>query len=445
MNIHNYTRVSFDRIKNFKKKTFIISKLKKNSFIPNLKQKTNLLFYNPENYLKLPNETDFNFVVGKKPKGPRYNSQHKLIPYSFVGTYAKKDQKKMTKKKSLVPSDSNSSKFIRKAQTFKKILINQFTIKEEKTLKEDKKKKNTYRNNLSLTEIFDIFNKLKKRIENNKSENEINNKKLYNEVPKLMHQYINEPLTQQENALKNNEKYDNILKKIEKNIFKTFKNKYYSSKNKNKRNNINSKYTDSNIFNSTNLMKNSATEYRMKIEKIKLNDESKSPKFTYNNHVQNWEMSLRRPKNFVGERREYLNIRTDKNPYWIILTEKNPLENEKIITPHINKNKKEFFKNLYNTSYNTKFLKPLNLINNWNNSYDKNNLEIKGKKLIDVEENLAYQMHGNIKLVDLKYDKESVKDIIFKTNYSINRHSFKNKLNHKDNDNDNIFEKIFIK
>ena len=448
MNLHNYTRVSFDQIKNFKKKTFIISKLKKNSLFPNLRQKTNLLFYNPESYLKLPNETDFNFVIGKKPNGPRYNSQHKLIPYSFVGTYVIKDQKKITKKKTVVPTNSNSSKLIRKAQTFKKMIISPFMVKEEKIIKEDKKKKNTYRNNLSITEIFDIFNKSKKRIEKNKSENEINNKKIYKEIPLLMHQYINEPLTQQENALKNNEKYNNILKKIENNIFKTFRNKYNSckNKNKNKKNNNNLKFVNSNVFNSTNLMKNSTTEYRIKIEKIKLNDRTKSPNFALNNHVQNWEMSLRRPKNFVGERREYLNVRTDKNPYWVILTEKNPVENEKIMTPHINnKDRKEYFKNFYNTSYDTKFMKPSDLANNENISCEKNNLEIKGKNLLDLEEKLAYQMQGNIKLVDLKYDKESVKDILFKKDYCINNHSFKNKSNNKENDSDYIFEKIFDK
>ena len=424
MNLHKYTRVSFERIKHLKKKTFIISKLQKNSLIPNLKQKTHLLFYNPESYLKLPKETDFNFVVGKQPKGPRYNSQHKLIPYSFVGNYARKEQKKITKKKTLIPTNSNSLKCIRKAQTFKKIIMNPNTIKEEKASKGGEKKKISYRDNLSLTEIVDIFKKSKKRIEYNKTENEINNKKLFNEIPLLMHPYINEPLNQQENALKNNEKYNKILKKIENNIFKSFRNKYISSKNKNKKNN-GLKFVDSNIFNSTNLMKNSVTEYRMKIEKIKLNNKNKSPSFALNKHVHNWEMSLRRPKNFVGERREYLNVRTDKNPYWVILTEKSPLENEKIITPHINnKNKKEFLKHFYNTSYNSKFMKPLNLSNNDNNSCEKNNLEIKGKNLLDVEEKLAYKLNGSIKLINLKYDKESLKDIIFKKNYCINKHFF---------------------
>ena len=214
MNLTTYTRVTFDLFKKYKKKTFIISKLKKNSFIPNLKLKTNQLFYNPESYLKLPKETDFNFVIGKKPKGPRYNSQNKLIPYSYVGTYVKKDQKKITKKKTLVPSKTNSSKLLRKSQTIKNKLKDSFNIKGENTFREDKKKKNIFRDNLSLKEIFDIFNKSKKRIEYNNKSEEDDNKNLYNQIPILMHQYINDPLNQQENALKNNEKYNNILKKI---------------------------------------------------------------------------------------------------------------------------------------------------------------------------------------------------------------------------------------
>ena len=56
-----------------------------------------------------------------------------------------------------------------------------------------------------------------------------------------------------------------------------------------------------------------------------------------------------------------------------------------------------------------------------------NHLEIKGKKIIDVEEKIVNQMTGNIKMYDLKYDKESLKDLMFKTHYSINKHSFTKK------------------
>ena len=419
MNFTNYKSVSFDRLKTYKKKTFVINKLQKKGLIPNLKQKTNILFQDPDNYLKLPYETNFHFVVGKKPKGPRFNSNNKLIPYSVVGSFIKKETRKMTRKKSLITYNNPISRATRKSMRLSKIMkFNPVIINE--VPKEEKKKKRTYIENLTCTEIFDLFNKSKKRINKNVSENLVNKKKFDKEIPKTMHQYINEPLSQQEKALINNEKYNDILKKIESNILKSLQNKNKSKK----------KYNDTNILeniNSSNLMKNSCTEYRIKVEKNNLNDKKNNPNLILNNHVQNWEMSLRRPKNFIGERREYLNIRTDENPYWIVLTEKNPSENEKIIIPsNTIINKWDNLNNFYNTGYFKAFSKPLSIA--CENTCDyRNTLKIKGKKLIDFEEKLAKEMKGNIRMIDLKYDRESVKDIIFKTNYCINGHSIDKK------------------
>ena len=217
-----------------------------------------------------------------------------------------------------------------------------------------------------------------------------------------MQQYISEPLSQQERSLKTIEKYNNLINSIESNISKTIENKKKMNKNFSESKTLNNN-------NSSNLIKNSGTEYRMKIERINSEEKRKNPHLVLNNHLQNWEMSLRRPQNFIGVRKKYLNIRTDKNPFWFILTEKNPIENEKIVNPFYNyhKNKKKISKNLTQTSY------------------ESNNLEIKGKKLIDVEEKIVNQMTGNIKMVDLKYDREFTKDLLFKLDYSINKHSLK--------------------
>ena len=414
MNIRNFTQVSFKNTKNAPKKTLIINKLLKPTLIPNLEEKTNTLFQDPESYLKFPNETHFQFVVGRKPKGPRFNSEKQLIPYSIVGTLMGKEPRKAVRKKSIVSKTTPiaSSKSVRKSMRVSKLKFSPVTINEIPK-KEDKKKKRTYIENLTYTEIFNIFNKSKKRINKNKIENLVNDKKLYKEIPKVMHKYINEPLIQQERSLKSNEKYNNILKKIENNISKTLNNKNKT------------KSYENNIYNSSDLMKYSGTEYRTIVEKKNFYEKKKNPIFILNNHVQNWEMSLRRPKNFIGERREYLNIRTDTNPYWIVLTEKNPLENEKIVNTYLNNNTNKgiYLKNFYNTSYFKTFVKPLDLTNNRNNS-NEDFLQINGKKLIDIEEKIALQMKGNIKMFDMKYDKDSIKDINFKTNYSINKHSF---------------------
>ena len=418
MNFKNYQN---SNSRNLKKKTFIINKLQKKSLIPNLEQKTNTLFQDPDNYLKLPFETNFHFVVGKKPKGPRFSSNNTLIPYSVVGTYIKKEPRKIARKQSLI-SKAISTKIRKKSMRLSKIKFNP-PVFNEPTPKEEKKKKRLYIENLTQTEICNIFNRSKKRINKNKSENLMNKKKLYKEIPKTMHQYIYEPLSQQEKALVYKEKYNDIIKKVENNISKSLQ-----SRNKGKKNYNDSNFFENNAYNSLNLIKNSGTDYRLKVEKNNFNDKKNKQNLILNNHVQNWEMSLRRPKNFIGERREYLNVRTDQNPYWIVLTEKNPLEDEKIISPYMNyKNKLTNYNNFYNTNYLKTFSKQLNSISYENNSNDKNILKIKGKKLIDIEENLAKQMKGNIKVIDLKYDSESIKDIVFRTNYCINGHSFNKK------------------
>ena len=413
MNFKNYTPVSLERLKkSIPKKTLIINKLQKPLKIACLKQKENILFQDPENYLKLPYETDFNFVVGQKPKGPRYNSDHKLIPYSIVGTIIRKDQRKQTRKQT-IQNMWSSSKSVKKSMRMSKVKLNT-VVSMDSTQKDEKKKKRQFITIVTHSEIFDIFNNYKKLIDKNKSQILGNNSILYKDVPKTMHQYINETIYQQDRTLKNNEKYSNLVTKIENNIFRVMQNKKKSKRNYNE-------FKYSNTNDSSNLLKNSGIKYRMKIEKINSEEKDKNPSLVLNNHIQNWEMSLRRPRNFMGVRKEYLNIRTDKNPYWLVLTEKNPIENEKIINPLLDYssiNKKIRLKNLSYTNG-----KSNDLTNKGNFTTDFNNLEIKGNKLIDIEEKIANQMKGNIKLFDLKYDKEFTKDLIFKSDYTINKYS----------------------
>ena len=97
-----------------------------------------------------------------------------------------------------------------------------------------------------------------------------------------------------------------------------------------------------------------------------------------------------------------------------------------MINSNINNNKNKLLTNFSNIYY-YKSIKPLDSTSNTYRSNCLNNLEIKGKKIIDVEEKIANQMKGNIMMYDLKYDRESLKDIIFKTNYCINKHSFTKK------------------
>ena len=89
---------------------------------------------------------------------------------------------------------------------------------------------------------------------------------------------------------------------------------------------------------------NSGEEYRLKKEAKTVISFRKNRKYSLSNPNQNWEMSLRRPNNFVGTRKEIINFGTQKYPFWSIATEKNPENKE-----YISKPKREFNYNTYGT------------------------------------------------------------------------------------------------
>jgi hypothetical protein len=90
----NHTQIFPENpLKNFSSsKTFVVHKLKKNNMkIQNLKQKMNLLFNTPESYLKLPEESLFNYIIGQTPRGlGLYTESSRMISSSVIGNYTKK-------------------------------------------------------------------------------------------------------------------------------------------------------------------------------------------------------------------------------------------------------------------------------------------------------------------------------------------------------------------
>ena len=428
----NHTQIfNENHSKNFSSpKTFVVNKLKKNSMkIQNLKQKMNLLFKTPESYLKLPEESSFYYIIGQTPRGLRfYTESNRMISSSVVGNYTKKEERrKSIHMKPNLSANNLSPRTLHKSTRLSNSNINYAINISDNTPRKKKKTTNIIRypslyNNVN-TEINNMFNRSRRRIIKNKSQNLDNANVLFKNMPILMKPYINVPLARQEKALKNCEKYNEIMTKIENKIEKILKMKRKTNKNLyNESNNY-----ESYLYNSSHLMKNSGIVYRNKIEKSNSNEKNKTPHLIFNNPIQNWEMSLRRPKNFFGERREYLNVRTDSNPYWIIVREKNPPEEEKIIYRQVNN---QAFRgiNTKNCSNNSNYKSySKDLTNNVSSSNDTNNLEIKGRKLIDVEEQLKNKMKGKIKLTKFKYDRESMKNIIFKKNYFINKYIIKNK------------------
>lgn len=393
MIIRNHSENSLDR----NQKMLIITRPQTED-IPKLMNHKKLLFDDPSNYLKLPKELNFNFIIGKK------NKIKKIIPTRKLTKKSTSNFIKMLAKRATRMRSSNSLSFdIKRAfESNKKISLN------------NEEDKNTLRKKRE-EEVSNIFSKYRKIITQNEKDNRENID--YNsEVPSFMKLYINNSLSKQEKALKCKEEYNNIFKQMEKNISKTMlrdsKTPIISLKN----------YFQNKFYETANLFKNSVNNYRNKIEKIKLSTKRKKKNLQLDSGIRYWEMSLRRPKNFTGLRKGYLNISSDKRPVWIIATEKYPVEEEKIINPNII-NKIEQQK--LNTNYKEKTNRLIfsKMKNKTMNFLKYNDLQIKGKKLIDFEEKLADKLNGNIKILNFKYEKESLKDLLFKMNISINKYS----------------------
>ena len=393
MIFRNHSENSLDR----NQKMLIITRPQTED-IPKLMNHKKLLFDDPSNYLKLPKELNFNFIIGKK------NKIKKIIPTRKLTKKSTSNFIKMLAKRATRMRSSNSLSFdIKRAfESNKKISLN------------NEEDKNTLRKKRE-EEVSNIFSKYRKIITQNEKDNRENID--YNsEVPSFMKLYINNSLSKQEKALKCKEEYNNIFKQMEKNISKTMlrdsKTPIISLKN----------YFQNKFYETANLFKNSVNNYRNKIEKIKLSTKRKKKNLQLDSGIRYWEMSLRRPKNFTGLRKGYLNISSDKRPVWIIATEKYPVEEEKIINPNII-NKIEQQK--LNTNYKEKSNRLIfsKLKNKTMNFFKYNDLQIKGKKLIDFEEKLADKLNGNIKILNFKYEKESLKDLLFKMNISINKYS----------------------
>ena len=391
----NYSENSLDK---FSKKVLIISKIQNND-VPKIKKHTKLLFNDPSNYLKLPSELDLKFVIGKKSK-PKEQIENRHKAKKYTGNFAKLLAKRMTKFRSSKSVSSDIKKM--------------FDL--NKKINDDQK-------NLLKKKILNIFSKYRNIINNNESNEKENNIELCSEIPTFMKNYITDKLSKQEKALKCRNNYNSIFKKIEHNISKTMikDNKSSNNDKKTKKNSEHKHYETANLF------KNSINNYRKKIEAIKVNDMKKKKNLRLDTNFRIWEKSLRRPKNFIGLRKSYLNASSDKRPLWIIATEKYPYEEEKIINPNISNSEIQ-------SSFKENFLESSNKLlsrkrpNKIISLKKYKSLQIIGKKLIDFEETQAEKLDGNIKILNLKYDNSLTKDLLIKMNCSINKYKLDKKL-----------------
>ena len=164
----NYSETSLDHLNNGKKKVLILSKIEKKD-IPKIKKKKKLLFNDPNNFLKLPNEMSFNFIIGKKfyateQKIEKESPKHKGNSFLI---------KRMSRKRSIIPLSTD----LRRAfESNKKIS----QIKEEQKSTSRKKRQD---------EILNIFSKLRKRLNNSESRKD-KKIELSNEIPNFINKYI---------------------------------------------------------------------------------------------------------------------------------------------------------------------------------------------------------------------------------------------------------------
>ena len=385
-----------------KNKSFLLNRVK-NYNTQDIDKKNKILFNDPNTFLKLPNETEFDFIINKIPRGPQYDLYNKLIPYTMVGN---NKFIKMNKFQSVF-----GSKYFNRKSFNQKSKIGKLT--------KNNVNKNEY-NLITDKEIEEIFDNYKNKINENKNKHKDLIDK--NECPKVMKQYIDKNLSLQEKCLKKNN--DNAINfrnfkgkisqkmKIDKNLYKK-KTKSYSENN--------SSNKDIHLSVGEVIM-NSGEENKYKNQLKNLVDKSVS-EFILPEVNQKWENSLR------NDNKRMLNFKLHNHPYWIYPSEKNMeniMKNKKInINYSLYNNNSSKTSSLQNF-FNQESKKSINNDDINNNCFKKNFtsdfLEIKGKKLIDVEEKINKNLKGKKKIVKFKNLKEEVKDMIIYSNYTYNNY-----------------------
>lgn len=327
------------------------------------------IFNDPSSYLKLPAELNVPFVVGKKLCGPRYDIDDKVIPYSIVGN------PRIFKKRNLNANISRTSS-----------MMSRMTTREVKTTEP---KANIVTDN----EIHNIFTRCKDNIESNT--NRAN--EFMTSVPKKYKDRTIKPLLLQQKVIasyEENEKMENLLSERIKNRLLT------KSKKSSRTSTIN---TSSSSINNKELLMQSMDSFRMKKETMEYIQNTEDARRKYGRNY--WALSLRHPPNFKGIRQNYINLGSKFNPLWCTIRERLPVINETVINPKCSA------KVIDNESLESYMKTSPSLVNYMNKTMNMIDLEIKGRDLLKFEEENVKLIKGRKKLVHLKYDKESLRDI----------------------------------
>jgi hypothetical protein len=364
------------------KKTFRVTKISPLSSITVAKEVTSL-FEDPSTYLRLPGETKTHFVVGKKLSGPRYDLDDQIIPYSIVGN------PKIFKKKNL---NANISSMYSQNK-----MLN----------RPDPNAANS--NIITDKELDNIFIRCKDNIESNST---YSNEFLLS-IPSIKEQTITKPLLLQQKTL---EKYS-INSKTSKDLSRKIKKKISKPNFRTSRNRSNDfNYMNMHTYTSPNrgLLMERYEQFRMKKETKEFTQ--KNADFATRYGKFHWMLGLRRPKHFNGIREAHINIGNTDRPVWCTIRESLPIINETIVNPYRSCNTdKEFIESDGMKTYMNSSPHILNFVDKTMNMA---NLEIKGKNLLQVEENNAKLLHGKKRLIHMKHFIDTVKDVNYVQNYN---------------------------
>lgn len=240
-----------------------------------------------------------------------------------------------------------------------------------------------------------------------------NNEKTLNKSLKYLPTNIQKNLRYQQNSLNNKKNNDNHVRSLS---------NYLISKTKKDQ---------------KQLLLNTINEFQIKKGIIKTIDNSVP--FDKKYGVYNWNVSLRRPKNFVGTRTSMINIGTNSNPFWTIIREKNPKENEFVAKTEGNsyKNNIQKYKKLRlnsdsnnkvingdqltvnNYYYNTVATSSINAQKKIDILNDISTLSLCGKNLLNLEYDSVLNMKGKIylKKKDGSNSSNNVTQLLHEKNY----------------------------
>ena len=342
------------------RKTLFVSKININEN-EKLKNEIDMMFEDPKTYLNLPNESEFKYVIGKQIRGPRYDKNNVLIPYTYVG------KPFQIKKKKVEPKIQYKRKFSISIRKPSKI---EFKIED---LNHDE--------NISQYQLEAIFKGYKQKIKDNK---EKTHNSFINDLPRILDDSVKKNLLIQEKTLE---------KKIETENYREAFKKRLENKTKRKEKNI------------LLLTSDNFREKREIHEFLNKNDESGQ----FGNSLQNWTISLRKPKKFRGTRNGFYNCGNDKRPYWAIYNENYPVVTETIKKP-----------SSLDLQFHDGFIRNIterDFENTWDHflmsSSNLKELEVQGKDLLTFENENLKQMKGKKRIVKINYDRESTKDNIY--------------------------------